>query len=66
MTPDLRISSKHSHAEYLAWMENMLSLSDCLVVFTQSDLVDTVRRLRPVWYPTRIIETNITQVRDVK
>ena len=47
-------------------MENMLSLSDCLVVFTQSDLVDTVRRLRPVWYPTRIIETNITQVRVVK
>ena len=47
-------------------MENMLSLSDCLVVFTQSDLVDTVRRLRPVWYPTRIIETNITQVCVVK
>ena len=62
VTAYFRMSSKHSHDEYLAWMTNMLTLRDCVVVFTQSDLVDTIKRLRPVFYPTRIIATNITQV----
>ena len=62
VTAYFRMSSKHSHDEYLAWMTNMLSLRDCVVVFTQSDLVDTIKRLRPAFYPTRIIATNITQV----
>ena len=65
VTAYFRMASKHSHEEYLAWMGNVLSLRDCVVVFTQSDLVDTIRRLRPVWYPTRIIETDITQVKSV-
>ena len=62
VTAYFRMTSKHSHDEYLAWMRNMLSLRDCLVVFTQSDLVDTIKSLRPVYYPTRILSTNITQV----
>ena len=62
VTAYFRMTSKHSHDEYLAWMRNMLSLRDCMVVFTQSDLVDTIKSLRPVYYPTRIISTNITKV----
>ena len=62
VTAYFRMVSKHSHDEYLTWMRNMLTLRDCVVVFTQSDLVDTIRSIRPVFYPTRIILTNITQV----
>ena len=32
------IRSKHSHEEYLAWMSNMLTLTDCMVIFTQEEL----------------------------
>ena len=62
MTAYFRMTSKHSHDEYLSWMRNMLTLRDCVVVFTESDLVDTIRSIRPVFYPTRIIVTNIAQV----
>ena len=62
VTAYFRMVSKHSHDEYLSWMRNMLTLRDCVVVFTQSDLVDTIRSIRPVFYPTRIIVTDITQV----
>ena len=62
VTAYFRMTSKHSHDEYLAWMRNMLSLRDCVVVFTQSDLVDTIKSLRPVYFPTQIISTNLTQV----
>ena len=62
VTAYFRMVSKHSHDEYLTWMRNMLTLRDCVVVFTQSDLVDTIRSIRPVFYPTRIIVTDITQV----
>ena len=62
VTAYFRMTSKHSHDEYLSWMRNMLTLRDCVVVFTESDLVDTIRSIRPVFYPTRIIVTNIAQV----
>ena len=29
------IKSKYSHAQYLEWMKNSLSLHECMVIFTQ-------------------------------
>lgn len=49
------IHSKHSHEKYLSWMINFLTLKDCLVVFVQPDLVDTIHALRPPAYPTIVI-----------
>ena len=39
VTAYFQINSKHSHQEYLGWMSNMLTFSDCLVVFTESHLI---------------------------
>ena len=50
-----------SHAEYLSWMANMLTLTDCMVIFTQPELAATIRRLRPSHYPTHIVETLLNQ-----
>merc|ERR1719357_1310890 len=40
------IKSKHSYEEYLTWMINFLSLTDCMVIFTKSDMVPTIRAIR--------------------
>ena len=38
--------SKHTNEDYLAWMSNMLSLSDPMVIFTAAENASTVRRMR--------------------
>jgi hypothetical protein len=50
-----RIKSKHSYEEYLSWMINFLSLRDCMVIYVQPDLKETILTLRPPAYPTLII-----------
>lgn len=40
------IPSKHRKAEYLNWMQNILSLKDAMVIFTTIDMVPTVKNLR--------------------
>merc|ERR1719357_449892 len=40
------IKSKHSYDEYLTWMINFLSLTDCMVIFTQPDMVSTIKSMR--------------------
>ena len=55
VTAYYRIPSKHSHGEYLAWMENFLSLRDCMVIFCSPGMQDTLRALRPPTYPSLII-----------
>ena len=42
-----KIKSKHSYEEYLSWMVNFLSLRDCMVIFIQPDLKETILTLRP-------------------
>ena len=42
-------------------MANMLTLTDCVVIFTQPELAATIRRLRPSHYPTLIVETLLNQ-----
>jgi len=49
------ISSKHSPAEYMQWMENFLSLQDCMVIFTSEDVLQTIQNLRPPSLPLKII-----------
>ena len=48
-----KIKSKHSYEEYLSWMINFLSLRDCMVIFVQPDLEETIRSLRPPAYCTQ-------------
>jgi len=50
-----KISSKHSYEEYLSWMINFLSLRDCMVIFVQPDLVETISALRPPSYSTLLL-----------
>merc|ERR1719237_403548 len=42
VTAYFKMRSKHSHEEYLSWMSNMLTLKDCMVIFTQPELVETL------------------------
>lgn len=46
VTAFFNISSKHSEAEYLSWMSNMLSLQDSMVIFTETSTTETIKRLR--------------------
>ncbi|KAL7425476.1 hypothetical protein ACHAXM_000030, partial [Skeletonema potamos] len=46
VTAYYKISSKHSHAEYNQWMQNTMSLHDPMVIYTSSDLVPAMKRLR--------------------
>jgi hypothetical protein len=41
-----RLNSKHTSSNYNAWIPNMLSTLDAMVVFTEPALVDTIRSLR--------------------
>jgi hypothetical protein len=40
------VKSKYTAEKYEDWMANIFSLQDCMVVFTQPDMVETVQRLR--------------------
>ena len=42
--------------EYDSWMSNMLSLQDCMVIFTSPDTVDLIQSHRdPLQYPQTVI-----------
>ena len=55
ITAYYKIESKHTFEEYLSWMINFLTLKDCMVVFVQPDLVETISSLRPPAYPILVI-----------
>ena len=59
ITAYYNIQSKHSHEQYVEWMSNMLTVQDCLVIFTDPDTTETIRSLRPAAYPTLIIPYTI-------
>lgn len=46
VTGYFRLKSKHSAIKYLNWMSNMLSLQDCMVIYTSSDFVETIQKFR--------------------
>ena len=39
VTAYYKMRSKHSHEEYVSWMSNMLTFRDCMVIFTEENLV---------------------------
>ena len=39
VTAYYKMRSKHSHEEYVSWMSNMLTFTDCMVIFTEENLV---------------------------
>ena len=39
VTAYYKMRSKHSHEEYVSWMSNMLTFRDCMVIFTEKNLV---------------------------
>jgi hypothetical protein len=41
-----RVPSKFKPGKYDAWMRNMLSLQDAMVIFTEAELVDQIKALR--------------------
>lgn len=46
VTAYFRIKSKHSDQEYDTWMGNTLSVQDPMVIFTNAELVDTMKGYR--------------------
>jgi hypothetical protein len=55
VTAYYKIKSKHSSEEYFTWMRNLLSLQDCIVVYTTEDLVPQIRLMRPEGFPLEIV-----------
>jgi hypothetical protein len=54
--------SKHTNDEYLAWMSNMLSFSDPMVIFTAAENASTVRHMREhALNRTRIITLSLEE-----
>ena len=39
MTAYYKVPSKHSHAEFLGWMEGLLQTKDNLVIFTEERII---------------------------
>jgi hypothetical protein len=46
VTAYYRVPSKHNPERYLRWMENMLSLQDPMVIFTQTEFVTHIAEFR--------------------
>ena len=46
VTAYYRLPSKHPYSKYDRWMRNFLSIEDPLVVFTQSNMVDRIKKRR--------------------
>jgi hypothetical protein len=67
VTAYFEIPSKHSSKEYDAWMANMLSLQDPMVIYTTADLVPTIERLRAnAMDRTRIVPMALEDTRVAK
>jgi hypothetical protein len=50
VTAYFNIASKHSHDNYMRWIETMMSVQDNMVIFTSPDLVETLVRLLSFFY----------------
>lgn len=59
ITGYFNISSKFSHEQYMEWMTNLLTVQDCLVIFTDPQTESTIRSLRPASYPSIVIPYTI-------
>jgi len=55
------LNAKHSKLQYLNWMQNFLSITDNMVIFTQSDMVDRIMEMRK-HAPTIIVEMKMNDL----
>eukprot|EP00854_Cymbomonas_tetramitiformis_P000274 gene274-507_t len=63
VTAYFQCNSKHSDAEYAVWMTNLLSIKDAMVIFTSSDMVSSIRKLRShASDRTHIVEMKIREL----
>jgi hypothetical protein len=64
VTAYFQIKSKHSSSDYDKWMQNILSLKDCMVIFCEADMVETILRYRNKNYErlTAVIEVQLTDL----
>lgn len=46
VTAYFRVHSKHSDDSYDRWMRNMLSLEDCMIIFCDAEMVETMLQYR--------------------
>eukprot|EP00527_Entomoneis_sp_CCMP2396_P002541 CAMPEP_0198137698 /NCGR_PEP_ID=MMETSP1443-20131203/1157_1 /TAXON_ID=186043 /ORGANISM="Entomoneis sp., Strain CCMP2396" /LENGTH=417 /DNA_ID=CAMNT_0043799211 /DNA_START=149 /DNA_END=1402 /DNA_ORIENTATION=- len=46
VTGYFRLKSKYPADNYLKWMENMLSVQDCMVIFTSTDAMEPIKKFR--------------------
>jgi hypothetical protein len=60
VTAYFRVKSKYDSTKYEDdWMGNMLSLQDCMVIFCEPDLVDTMLRHRGDRIPTAVVSLRL-------
>jgi hypothetical protein len=57
VTAYFQTDSKHDERQYDLWMQNMLSMHDCMVIFCEFDMVERIKKYRSHSpRPTAIIE----------
>jgi hypothetical protein len=62
VTAYFRMRSKHASSNCDNWMQNILSLQDCMVIFCEADMVETILRYRNKDYERRIVCTPPLQI----
>ena len=67
VTAYFAIESKHTSGEYNAWIQNMLSLMDPMIIFTEPQFVDRFLRLRShAVHRTKIVTTRLEDLKIAK
>ena len=65
VTAYFKIPSKHTSEEYIQWMENFLTLKDCMVIFTHVEMTKIIGDRRPQIYPTKIVTMHLDEVSSI-
>ncbi|KAL7557127.1 hypothetical protein ACA910_002412 [Epithemia clementina (nom. ined.)] len=58
------IKSKYPAEKYLTWMANFLSVQDCMVIFTSSDMLEPIRNFRR-HAPTKTVLIEVMSLNDL-
>ena len=67
ITAYFEIASKHTSSDYDAWIQNMLSLTDPMIIFTEAKFVDKFRKLRKhATDRTRIVTMRLEDLKIAK
>jgi hypothetical protein len=68
VTAYYQVKSRHTHQEYLDWLNNIVLLNKSIVFFTNKQLMDTLKSLRPkqLYYKTVFIQVEIEEFYSYK